>query len=383
MKRVQELFQHLFHRTCELQVLSPGRVNLIGEHTDYNQGFVLPAAIDKGISVALAANASRECRVHAAQFSETRHFSLDELAPGTPSQSWINYIKGVVYYLQQQGNAVRGFDAVLDGNIPVGSGLSSSAAVEGAFSFGLSQLFGFDLARMDMALIGQQSEHHFVGVKCGIMDQFANLHGKKSQLIRLDCRDLTYTYVPFGFSDYRIVLCNTLVSHSLASSEYNQRRRQCEEGVRLLSRWYPDLGSLRELSSVQLRQHQSELPEVVYRRCLYVTEENERVLAACDSLEAGDLRQFGRYMYGSHEGLSSQYEVSCPELDFLVDQVREREEVMGARMMGGGFGGCTINIVRGDGLEAFCRHIKAAYQKAFGKTPEIYITSIEQGTHLF
>ena len=382
MKQVQELFQHLFHRSSELQVLSPGRVNLIGEHTDYNQGFVLPAAIDKHISVALAANDSRECRVHAAHFSETRHFSLDELAPGTPSQAWINYIIGVVYYLQQQGHAVEGFDAVLDGNIPVGSGLSSSAAVEGAFSFGLSQLFGLKLERMDQALIGQQSEHHFVGVKCGIMDQFANLHGKKSQLMRLDCRDLSYTYVPFDFPDYRIVLCNTLVSHSLASSEYNQRRQQCEEGVKLLSRWYPGIGSLRDLSSAQLRGHQAELPETVYRRCLYVTEENERVLAACDSLEAGDLRQFGRFMYGSHEGLSRLYEVSCPELDFLVDQVRGREDVMGARMMGGGFGGCTINIVRADSLEAFCGHINAAYENAYGKIPEIYITSIEQGTHL-
>lgn len=381
MQRVQELFQHLFHRSSELQVLSPGRVNLIGEHTDYNQGFVLPAAIDKHISVALAANGSRECRIHAAHFSETQTFSLDSLAPGSPSQAWINYIKGVMYHLQQQGHEVMGFDAVLDGNIPVGSGLSSSAAVEGAFSYGLSELFGFPLDRMSMALVGQQAEHHFVGVKCGIMDQFANLHGRKSQLMRLDCRDLTFTYVPFDFPDYRIVLCNTLVSHSLASSAYNERRQQCEEGVKTLSQWFPGIQSLRDLSAAQVRAHQQDLADPIYRRCLYVAEENERVLAACESLQAGDLRQFGTHMYGSHQGLSRLYEVSCPELDFLVDQVKDREEVMGARMMGGGFGGCTINIVRKDGLDGFCAHVSAAYQAAYGKPPEIYITSIEEGTH--
>jgi len=376
--RITEKFKSLFQGE-PLVILSPGRVNLIGEHTDYNDGFVLPAAIDKQVVLALGANGTTECRIHAAAFDQTESFELEN---AHRREGWINYVMGVVYYLRQQGFPLGGFDAVLDSDLPVGAGLSSSAAIEGAVGFGLSRLFSVEVSRSDLARIGQQAEHNFAGVKCGIMDQFANLHGKKDQLIRLDCRDLSYAYVPFAFPDYQIVLCNSMVHHSLASSEYNVRRQQCEEGVEILKRRYPEISNLRDVTGEMLDAAKEDLSEVVYRRCSYVTGENERLLRACELLEERDLEGFGKMMYRTHQGLSEAYEVSCPELDFLVALSKERPEVMGSRMMGGGFGGCTINIVAGDKVSDFSRFVKARYQEHYDKTPEIYVTRIEDGTRV-
>lgn len=375
IKQVKEKFTALFHKE-PLIIVSPGRVNLIGEHTDYNDGFVLPAAIDKKVILALAANGTEHCNVYARAFDELIPFNVENIKP---AKGWINYIMGVVYYLRQKGYDVKGFNAVLDSDLPVGAGLSSSAAVEGATGFGLTNLFGFNVGREDLAKIGQLSEHHFVGVKCGIMDQFANLFGKKDQLIRLDCRDLSYAYFPFHFPEYKIVLCNSMVHHSLASSEYNVRRQQCEEGVAIIKKEFPGVKNLRDVNEEMLGKFETSMDKKTYRRCHYVVSENDRLLRACELLEKNDLEGFGKLMYKTHEGLSKDYEVSCDELDFLVSLAKGRDEVAGARMMGGGFGGCTINIVKSDYVNAFSDFIKGRYEVKYQKTPEIYVTSIEDG----
>ncbi|TWF39101.1 galactokinase [Chitinophaga polysaccharea] len=375
IQNTREQFIHLFEKE-PLMVVSPGRINLIGEHTDYNDGFVLPAAIDKKIVYAIALNNTRQCNAHAVFMNETVSFSLDDVKP-TPG--WINYLMGVVYQLQERGLPVQGFDCVVAGDIPVGAGMSSSAAVEGGLVAALDHLFGYELGRMDMALIGQKAEHTFPGVKCGIMDQFANLHGKKNQVMRLDCRSLSFEYFPFNFPDYKIVLCNSMVHHSLASSEYNVRRQQCEEGVKAIQVGHPEVKSLRDASMAMLNEVQGQLPPKVYDRCAYVIAEIQRVQDATTLLKQGDLQQFGTLMYATHEGLSKLYEVSCPELDFLVSLAKQRKEVAGARVMGGGFGGCTINLVKADQVDDFVAYVQSAYEKQYGKTPEVYITTIEDG----
>lgn len=375
IKQVREKFEELFHKE-PLIILSPGRVNLIGEHTDYNDGFVLPAAIDKKVILALSANGTNQCNVYAHAFDELISFPVEN---ARPAQGWVNYIMGVVFYLREKGYAVKGFDAVLDSDLPVGAGLSSSAAVEGAAAFGLTTLFGLKPDREELAKIGQLSEHHFVGVMCGIMDQFANLFGKKDHLIRLDCRDLSYAYFPFHFPEYKIVLCNSMVHHSLASSEYNVRRQQCEEGVAIIKKEFPQIINLRDVTEEMLDKCKGSIDEKIYRRCYYVVSENNRLLNACELLEQHDLKGFGELMYQTHEGLSKDYEVSCEELDFLVSLAKQREEVAGSRMMGGGFGGCTINIVKADKVKAFSDFIIEKYEKKYHKIPEVYITSIEDG----
>ncbi|RAJ83304.1 galactokinase [Chitinophaga dinghuensis] len=375
IQKTKEQFIELFHKE-PLIVVSPGRINLIGEHTDYNDGFVLPAAIDKKIVYAVALNGTRQCNVHAVFTKETVSFSLDAVVP-TPG--WINYIMGVVAQLQERGLKVEGFDCVLAGDIPVGAGLSSSAAVEGGLVAALDKLFGYNLSRMEMALIGQKAEHTFPGVKCGIMDQFANLHGKKDQVIRLDCRSLSYEYFPFEFPGYKVVLCNSMVHHSLASSEYNVRRQQCETGVKAIQQLHPEVKSLRDATLAMLDEVKAELPAKVYDRCVYVIEEIRRVQEATGLLQQGKLNEFGKLMYETHEGLSKLYEVSCPELDFLVSLASEREEVAGARVMGGGFGGCTINLVEADKVEEYSAYVRSRYTSKYHKEPEIYVTTIENG----
>nr|WP_295876215.1 galactokinase [uncultured Chitinophaga sp.] len=376
IQQTREKFIQLFGKE-PLIVVSPGRINLIGEHTDYNDGFVLPAAIDKKIVYAVALNGTRQCNAHAVFTNETVSFDLHHVVP-TPG--WINYLMGVVYQLQQGNYPVEGFDCVIAGDIPVGAGMSSSAAVEGGLVAALDEIFQYGMSRMDMALLGQRAEHSFPGVKCGIMDQFANLHGKKDQVVRLDCRSLEYEYFPFDFPEYRIVLCNSMVHHSLASSEYNVRRQQCEEGVKAIQAHHPEVQSLRDATMPMLEAVKAQLPAKVYDRCKYVIEEIQRVQDATALLKKGDLETFGQLMYATHEGLSVLYEVSCPELDFLVSLAKERPEVTGARVMGGGFGGCTINLVKQDKVDAFREFVTARYQQQFGKVPEIYVTTIENGT---
>lgn len=378
VEQLREAFRQRYNRE-PLIIAAPGRVNLIGEHTDYNEGFVLPGAVDKCIYVAIAANGSEEINVYANQFAESYSFPVNNTAPRS---GWMNYLLGVTYHIQQQGKKIGGADVLIDGNISVGAGMSSSAALCSAYGFALNELFQLGHSRMDLAFIGQKTEHTFVGVKCGIMDQFASLHGKKGHVMKLDCRSLEYEYIPFDFPGYKIVLVNSMVSHSLAGSEYNVRRQQCEEGVQMLKQHYPGITTLRGIEPAQLDAHKNELPPVVYNRCSYVVNEKERLLAGCAALQKGDLAAFGALMYATHDGLSKLYEVSCPELDFLVDETRGMPEVAGARMMGGGFGGCTINIVQANKVEAFTSRIQQAFAARFGKTPDVYVTQVEEGTRV-
>lgn len=375
IKKLQQAFRERFNKQ-PLIVGAPGRVNLIGEHTDYNNGFVLPAAVDKKIYVAMAPNNTDTVNVFANQFNESYSFSLHVTEPHT---GWMNYLLGVSYHIQQQGKKIGGIDVLIDGDIPVGAGMSSSAALCSAYGFALNELFQLGLSRMDLAFIGQKTEHTFVGVKCGIMDQFASLHGKKGNVMKLDCRSLDYEYIPFDFPGYKIVLVNSMVSHSLAGSEYNVRRQQCEEGVAILKKYYPDISSLRDVEPAQLLLHQAELSPIVFDRCSYVVYEKERLLAGCDALTKNDLVTFGKLMYATHEGLSKKYSVSCTELDFLAERAQQIEGVAGSRMMGGGFGGCTINIVQADAVEPFTQKIQASFNGLFKKTPEVYVTQIEDG----
>ena len=377
-EHIKKQFSQRFNKE-PLIVSAPGRVNLIGEHTDYNEGFVLPGAIDKRINVAIARNNTDTVNVFAQDFKESFSFSLNEIKP---SKGWTTYILGVTHHIHQKGTKLQGVDVWIDGNIPVGGGMSSSAALCSGYGFALNELFGLGLTRLDLAYIGQITEHTFAGVKVGIMDQFASLHGKKEHVIKLDCRSMEYEYIPFHFPDFRIVMVNSMVSHSLASSEYNVRRQQCEEGVAILKKSYPSIGSLRDVSRDQLERHKTELPEVVYRRCKYVITEKDRLLAGCEELRKGDLIAFGKLMYITHQGLSRDYEVSCPELDFLAEKARQIPHVAGTRMMGGGFGGCTINIVETGSVDGFSKKIQEVYKKEFGKSPEVYITQIEDGVNI-
>ena len=363
-----------------LLVSAPGRVNLIGEHTDYNNGFVLPGAVSKRILFAMAKNDTEEIRVHANQYGESFRFPLH--SDRSHEKGWINYLVGMTHYIQQNGKKAGGVDVLIDGDIPVGAGMSSSAALTSGYGFGMNELFHLGMSRMDLAFAGQKTEHHFVGVQCGIMDQFASLHGKKNHVVKLDCRSLEFEYIPFQFPAYFVVLVNTMVSHSLEGSEYNVRRQQCEEGITLLKKKFPQITSLRDVSAEMLEKNRADLPPLVFKRCHFIIHEIQRLLAGCSMLKAGNLEAFGELMYATHEGLSKEYEVSCPESDFLVEITKKMKSVAGARQMGGGFGGCTINLVRADGLEQFGNDIQAAYKSTWGIIPEIYITQLENGVGL-
>jgi galactokinase len=356
---------------------SPGRVNLIGEHTDYNLGFVLPAAIDKAIYLELRANGSDLCRVWSMDYDETVEFSLG--AVQKPERQWAQYIFGVVQEMRKRGRSPGGFDCVFGGDVPLGAGLSSSAALESVTGFALNDLFGLGFDRLELAQIGQMTEHNYVGVRCGIMDQFASLFGEKGKLIRLDCRSLEYKLVPFNPVGYRVLLIDTMVKHSLASSEYNVRRAQCEAGVAVVSSHVAGVQSLRDVTLEQLAAYRDEMEEVVYRRCHYIVTENQRVLDGCEALERGDYETFGQKMFEAHAGQRDEFEISCAELDFLVDRARAFDGVLGARMMGGGFGGCTINIVKEEAHDAYVAGQKAAYEKAFGVVPRVIDVVVGDG----
>lgn len=360
-------------------VAAPGRVNLIGEHTDYNAGFVLPGAVDKRIYVAVAPNGTNTVNVFANQFNEDFQFDIDNIEP---HRGWMNYLLGVAYHIQKAGKKIGGVDVIIDGDTPVGAGMSSSAALCSGWGYALNELFKGNFTRMELAFIGQKTEHTFVGLQCGIMDQFASLHGKAGHVMKLDCRSLEYEYIPFDFPGYRIVLVNSMVSHSLAGTEYNVRRQQCEEGVAVLKKHYPGITTLRDVSVEQLEKHKSELSPVVYDRCSYIVNQKELLLAGCDALQKGDLAKFGQLMFATHEGLSKKYGVSCPELDFLEAEAQKIKAVAGARMMGGGFGGCTINIVQADAIDSFTQQIQNAFYTKYGKTPEVYVTQIEDGVKI-
>lgn len=356
----------------EIKISSPGRINLIGEHTDYNNGFVLPTAIDKKIIFSLKENGSNSsCSVYSKNFDTGFSFDLNTVA--ISEKQWQNYILGVIYEIQQLSDGLKGFDCILDSDIPVGSGISSSAALECGLAYGLNELFNLGLSKQTIVELSQRAEHNYVGTKCGIMDQFASVMSKKGHVILLDCQSLDYDYVPISIEPYKILLLNTNVSHNLASGEYNIRRAQCEEGAAKIKQKYPEVNSLRDATMEMLNDVKTELSDVVYGRCRYVIEEKSRVLEAVEALKNNELDKMGALMYKTHEGLQHLYEVSCPELDFLVDFSRSYDEVPGARVMGGGFGGCTINIIHKDKVDAFVKAASEAYAKKF----RIQLTAFE------
>ena len=340
-----------------------GRINVIGEHTDYNEGFVLPTAIDKAIYVAVSRRQDNLIKLYAEDFQESFEISLNDIRP--VEQGWPNYILGVVNELLQRELPVQGFNLYVDGDVPLGAGLSSSAALECATGFALNVLFDLQIERVEIAKIGQLAEHTFAGVNCGIMDQFASVMSKADHVLKLDCRDLSFTYKPLNLGDYAILLLNTNVKHSLASSAYNDRRASCERGVALVKKHSPHVNSLRDVTVAMLDEFVRPVDEDVYTKCRFVVQENERLNAACNALEEGDLETLGQQMFNAHKGLSEEYEVSCKELDFLVEYVKPFPEVVGARMMGGGFGGCTINLVKKSFVDLLIERIAPVYQSKF------------------
>jgi galactokinase len=378
-QRLADTYRELF-RAEPLLVRSPGRVNLIGEHTDYNEGFVLPAAVDKAIYFAVGPRPGSKIALHAADLEQSQEFDLTHLAPS--DKRWPNYLLGVVDQLRKGGHPVGGFACVYGGDIPIGSGMSSSAALEAGLAFALNRIFGLGLDPLALVKLAQKAENEFVGVRCGIMDMFINIFGRPKSVLKLDCRSLDYRYFPFERGDLRIVLCDTQVKRELASSEYNVRRSQCEAGVKLLSKHDPALRSLRDVSLELLEAHRAEFDPVIFRRCGYVIRENRRVEDACADLEAGDFAAFGRRMNGSHDGLRDDYQVSCRELDVLVEAARTVPGVLGARMMGAGFGGCTINLVEEKAVGALEESAERAYRDAFGREPRFYISSLKSGTEV-
>lgn len=360
-------------------VRSPGRINLIGEHTDYNDGFVMPAAIDRETVFAIAASADQTTEIYSVKYNE--YYTVDLKNPQrTQAPAWANYLLGVIRQFVDKGYSLKPFKCVFGGNIPMGAGLSSSASVECGFAYALSALNNHDIDKIELIKIAQWSEHNFVGVKCGIMDQFASMMGSENNVILLDCRSLEYRYSPLELKDFTIVLCDSKVKHSLVDSEYNTRRNECEQGVAILKKYYPSINSLRDVSEAMVRKHKDELQGKVYDRCLYVVQEIARVQEASQDLERHDLKAFGKKMFETHEGLSKLYEVSCPELDFLVDQAKASSGVWGARVMGGGFGGCTINLVKKEDVGTFLATVKHAYAERFGIAMETYIVNIKDGT---
>ena len=360
---------------------APGRINLIGEHTDYNEGFVLPAAINKSVTLIVQKSISDQCTLIAKDLEEEFFFSLNE--PLQPvAEQWVNYFLGVIAELQNKGCAVGGFNLMFAGDIPIGSGLSSSAAIACGFGYTLNELFDLGLSRMELAHIAQMAEHKFAGVACGIMDQMASLLGKKNHLLKLDCRSLNYEYIPANFGDYDLVLFDTNVKHSLADSEYNKRREQCAAGVEAVRVNHPDVSTLRDVSMENLDEVKQLLSKKVYNRCKYIIEENLRVNEACIALDFKNFEKLGELMFATHKGLSELYEVSCMELDFLVDQVINKNAVIGSRMMGGGFGGCTINLIECSAVTKVIDEMKIKYFKQTGIELSIYQVSIADGVHV-
>jgi galactokinase len=339
----------------------------------------MPAAIDRDIVVAIDFAMDDHSTLYSVKHNEFFSFHTTDPAR-VKSPLWANYLLGVVKKFWDEGHIVKSFNCVVDGDVPTGAGLSSSAALECSFAFALDQLHQLNIPRQQLIHIAQWAEHNYAGVKCGIMDQFASMMGLEGKAFVLDCRSLEYHYFPVDLKKCSIVLCDTMVKHSLASSEYNTRRAECEQGVQILRKHYPDVRSLRDATLGMLERHKALFPEKVYNRCLYVIEENKRVQDASKDLERGDLVSFGRKMYDTHNGLSHLYEVSCEELDFLVDESKRIEGVLGARMLGGGFGGCTINFVEKDQVESFISKITDAYEKNFNVKMNTYVVSLKDGT---
>jgi len=356
---------------------APGRVNLIGEHTDYNDGFVMPVAIDFFTQIILFPLDERSLEFYSDNFKEKVVLDFDNL-PKSRSRHWSDYVVGVALMLLREGYELRGARLMISSDVPIGSGLSSSAALEVATAYALAMSSDLKIKRVELAKLCRRAENEFVGARVGIMDQFVSFFGETDKALLLDCRSLEFEHLPFPPSA-QLVICNTMVKHDLASGAYNERRQQCEEGVELLRTVLPNVTALRDVTSQQLELHRKELPEVIYRRCRHVVTENERVVGAASALKQGDVAKFGQLMNQSHQSLRDDYEVSCAELDLMVGLARKVEGVFGARMTGGGFGGCTVNLVRCDKIDEFQDTVATGYQEATELTPEIYICKAVKG----
>ena len=372
---LRNTFTERFGTECELYT-SPGRVNLIGEHTDYNGGFVFPGAIDKGIYAGIRLNGTDKVRAYSIDYNGYAEFGLNE--EDKPKEAWANYIFGVCREIQKRGYKIGGFDTAFYGDVPLGAGMSSSAALESTFAFALNDLFKLNIDKFELARIGQATEHNYCGVKCGIMDQFASLFGKKGNLMRLNCATMEFEYYPFHPQGYKVVLLDTVVKHELASSAYNKRRESCENVCRHIAAKHPEVKYLSDATMEMLEEVKPEVSHEDYMRAEYVIGEKQRVLDVCDALQRDDYETVGDRMYGTHHGMSKLYEVSCEELDFLNDLAKECG-VIGSRVMGGGFGGCTINLVKDELYDQFITTAKAKFATKFGHEPKVYEVVISDG----
>lgn len=365
--------------TPQVTVASPGRINLIGEHTDYNHGFVMPTAIDKKIFFRFRKNNTPStCNVYSETFDSGFSFDLNRISKS--SKTWENYILGVINELQIMGKNPGGFDCMLRSELPIGAGISSSAALECGLASGLNQLFALGLSEKEIVFLSQAAENNFVGSNCGVMDQYASVMSKKDHLILLDCLSMETEYIPAEFPSCKMLLVNSMVSHSLADGEYNTRRRECETALEVLRTHFEEVDTLRDVDMDMLLKCKKDLTQKQFQRVQYVLEENDRVLTGCEYLRVGQLEDFGELMYGSHYGLKDLYEVSCKELDFLVKFTEDKKYIYGSRMMGGGFGGCTINLIEENKIEQFKVEVTTAYEKEFGITPDLITVVPAEGT---
>ena len=359
---------------------APGRVNLIGEHTDYNDGFVLPMAIDRETAVTIAGRNDRILKIWSLNLDDSSELDLSNIGPGHHG-TWIDYVEGIVSALAGRGLVLAGADIALKSDMGIGSGLASSAALEIALGTALIAVSGGTIDSFSLALAGQTAEHIHVGIQCGIMDQFISAHALENHALLLDCRTLQAKQIPLKLREYETVVCDSKVSHTLASSEYNRRRRDCRSGVKLLGIVLPGIRALRDVTPHELELHRSRLPETVFRRCRHVISENARTLKAAEALSSGDVAGIGRLMSASHQSLRDDYQVSCSELDILVESANAQPGVLGARMTGGGFGGCTVNLVKRSRLESFRKNVSREYQEKTGITPEIFAVHASPGSN--
>lgn len=382
IKYTTELFEKILQKTPDYIFLSPGRINIIGEHVDYNDGFVMPAAINKYICFAISKNKDSQCTLIAKDLNEAHKFDLnDDLKP--IEKMWANYILGVLHQLKTKGFKLNGFDMVFSSTIPMGAGLSSSAALECGVGYAMNTLFDLDLSKEEIALIGQKAEHTFAGVNCGIMDQFASVFGKKNSVIKLDCTTLEHEYYKADFKKYSLLLLDSNVKHTHLTSGYNVRRQEVELGLAIIKKHFPEVRTFRDCSEKMILDLEQELSPIVFKRCHFVVKEIQRVLDAADALTNSDFKKLGRLMSEAHQGLSKEYEVSCEEIDFLVDAVQDEKSVLGARMMGGGFGGCSINLIEKGSEDALIERISQQYRTAFGIELKPYKIKISKGTTLY
>jgi galactokinase len=370
----------MFNNTTATICRAPGRVNLIGEHTDYNDGFVLPAAIGFSCWTAAAERKDRKITVYSENLGQSVTADLDDLKP-LQENTWANYPLGIAWALEQAGNNVSGADLYFAGEVPLGAGLSSSAAIEVSTGLALSHISRLDIERTTLALLCQRAENDFVGARCGIMDQFISCHGLADRALLLDCRSLEFRMLPIP-SDVTLAICNTMVRHELGASEYNARRAECEHAVRLLRQVLPGIQALRDVTRLQLEEHRDLLSTNLYKRARHVITENERVLQAANAFQSGAIRELSQLMADSHSSLREDYQVSCPELDLMVEIAMRQRGILGARMTGGGFGGCTINLVDTTHAEEFRHRVSAAYTSATGLHPDIYLCKASQGAEV-